>query len=514
MTSALNAERRARDLEALAGGEEVDLAVIGGGITGTGVALDAASRGLSVALLERRDLANGTSRWSSKLAHGGLRYLAQGEFDVAWESARERAILMRRLAPHLVRPLPLLVPLGDTLPFPQGLLTGFGLRIGDAMRALSGTSRRRLPPPRRVSTLEACRLAPALRVEGLRGALLMWDGQLEDDARLVVAVARTAAAYGTRVCTYTSADEVERGRIAATDQRTGERLEIRARNVINATGVWAGELTDQIRLRPSRGSHIIVASERLGWPRAACNIPVGRSGRWVFAVPASDGRTIIGITDEPHRGEIPDAPGVTDAEERFLLETINSALDIELRPADVIGRYAGLRPLLEGAADQTADLSRRHAVVGDPATGMVTVVGGKLTTFRAMAEDAVDVIAARPGVDAGPSRTARLSLVGAGRPRTLRSLEEPERLVRRYGVEAPAVAALAHHDPALAGPIADGLPVLGVEMRFAVTHELALDAEDLVDRRTRLGLVDAERPAALRAAGEFVALPAPESLAA
>jgi glycerol-3-phosphate dehydrogenase len=462
-SASLNAARRAAELEALAAGAVVDLLVVGGGITGAWVALDAASRGLSVALVERGDLAQGTSRWSSKLVHGGLRYLAHGDIGVAWESARERAVLMDVSAPRLVRPLPLLIPLGEQVARGAGARLEAGIRVGDLLRALAGTSRRRLPPARRISAEEARRLAPALGDRGLRGALLHWDGQLEDDARLVVAVARTAAAYGARIITYARASDPHADGAAVRDERTGATFALRARHVVSATGVWAGELTGAVALRPSKGSHLLVPAERLGRPRAAVNAPLPGSGgsRFVFAIPRPDELVLIGLTDEPFEGPVPDEPAVDPAEERFLLEAVSRVLERPLGARDVVGRFAGVRPLLAGAPDATtADLSRRHAVIEHDA--VVTVVGGKLTTARRMAQDAVDRVAARPGVRAGACVTRRIALLGA---------------------ESPA---------------AD----LRARLRVAVEHELALTVEDLLDRRTRLGLVPERREAALDAAHE------------
>jgi len=304
----LNAARRAAELEALAGGESVDVVVVGGGITGAGVALDAASRGLSVALLERRDLAFGTSRWSSKLIHGGLRYLEHGDVGLAWESARERARLMGTIAPHLVRALPFVTPLGPGMDRRKAAKTQVGLRVGDGLRIGARTSRRVLPPSRRVSALEARRLAPALSPD-LRAAMLSWDGQLEDDARLVVAVARTAAALGARILTYAGVTGVDGDGVGAVDALTGAAFGVRARHVVVATGVWAGELTPSVALRPSRGSHLLVPAGRLGDPRAAVNVPVpGERGRWVFALPRADGLVAIGLTDVAADGPIPDIP--------------------------------------------------------------------------------------------------------------------------------------------------------------------------------------------------------------
>ncbi len=483
MTGAsLNAARRSAELEALAAGERVDLVVVGGGITGAGVALDAASRGLSVALLERRDLAHGTSRWSSKLVHGGLRYLEHREWGLAWESARERALLMRTIAPHLVRPLPFVTPLDGGMPAAKAAKTQVGLRIGDGLRIGARTSRRVLPPARRISALEARRLAPALAERGLRGALLSWDGQLEDDARLVVAVARTAAAHGARILTYAGATAVRDDGVDAVDALTGAAFSVRARHVILATGVWAGELAPDVALRPSRGSHLLIPAGRLGDPRAAVNVPVpGERGRWVFALPRTDGLVAVGLTDVAADGPIPDEPAPSAEEEATLLEHASAALEVSLGPEDVAGRYAGLRPLLAGDGT-TADLSRRHAVVEDPDTSALTVVGGKLTTYRAMAQDAVDRITDRP------CRTHRLPLVGAAAPTT-------GRLARRFGAEAAAVAALGSTEP-----LAPGVPVCEAELRWAAEHELALTPEDLADRRTRAGLVPEWREAVLAAA--------------
>jgi glycerol-3-phosphate dehydrogenase len=502
MTASLTPARRARELAELAAGERVDVVVVGGGITGAGIALDAASRGLSVALLERRDLAHGTSRWSSKLVHGGLRYLEHREWGLAWESARERARLMTRIAPHLVRPLPFVIPLDAATSRRTAARTMTGLRLGDALRAGARTRRTLLPPARRISALEARRLAPALAEDGLRGALLSWDGQLEDDARLVVAVARTAAAHGARILTRVRVTGVDAGGVDAVDEAGGGPLRVQARHVVLATGVWTGELTGAAHLRPSRGSHLLVAAERLGSPRAAVNVPVpGARGRWVFALPRTDGLVAIGLTDVP-ADEPADEPRPSAAEEAELLELASAALAVRLEPGDVLGRYAGLRPLLEGAAGATADLSRRHAVVEDPETGALAVVGGKLTTYRAMAQDAVDRLTRRP------CRTHRLPLVGAAPPAALRALAAPEPLVRRYGTEAPAVVALADGRPELLEPVAPGVPWCGAELLWSVRHELVLHADDLVHRRTRAGLVPA-RAEAIRAAAARLGEPVP-----
>ncbi len=511
----LTAARRARELQELADGATVDLLVIGGGVTGAGVALDAASRGLSVALVERGDLANGTSRFSSKLVHGGLRYLASLRFGVAWESARERATLANVTAPHMVRALPQLMPVYGRYPGAASLAVEAGIRAGDAMRSLSGTSRRRLPAARRVGAEEVRLWAPAARLDGLRGAILSWDGQLEDDARLVVALARTAAAYGARICTYCQADAIVSGGAQVRELFGGQSFDLRARHVINATGVWAADLVGGIELQPSKGAHVLVPAERLGNPRAMLSVPVpGSFGRFGFAIPRPDSLVLIGLTDELYDGPIPDAPAVTTAEERFLLETVSAAVEQPLDGSDVVGSYAGLRPLLAGDGE-TADLSRRHAVVEDPDSGAVTIVGGKLTTYRRMAEDAVDRIARRPGVDAGRCRTATLPLVGAPARGRQAPPGMPPRLWRRFGTEAFELLELAEDQAELLDPVAPGVPVLAVELRAAIEREGALSAADVLERRTRLDLVgdwlDAARPAVEQAVFDRGLSPDPRS---
>jgi glycerol-3-phosphate dehydrogenase len=254
-------------------------------------------------------------------------------------------------------------------------------------------------------------------------------------------------------------------------------------------------LSAAVQLRPSRGSHVLVPAARLGEPRAAVNVPVpGERGRWVFALPRSDGLVAIGITDVPAPGEPADEPRPDPSEEAELLHNASAALDTPLTQDDVVGRYAGLRPLAAGPEGPTADLSRRHAIVADADTGALAIVGGKLTTYRKMAEDVVDRLTDRP------CRTHRLPLIGAAAPAALRGVDAPEWLVRRHGTEAPAVAALAAGRPGLLEPLAPGVPACGAELLWAAQHELALTAGDLVDRRTRAGLVPAWRAAALAAA--------------
>ncbi|TNY36525.1 glycerol-3-phosphate dehydrogenase/oxidase, partial [Thermomonospora catenispora] len=350
-------------------------------------------------------------------------------------------------------------------------------------------------------------LAPALRATGLRGGLLSWDGRLADDARLVTALARTAAAHGARVLTRVRALWLGAGGALVRDELTGEELRVRARAVVNATGVWAGGLAEGVRLRPSRGTHLVLRSSTLGGLRAGLHVPIpGELNRFVLVLPQPDGRTYVGLTDEPVDGPIPDVPEPSEAEIGFLLDVLAGALETPVRRRDVAGAFAGLRPLLDDGHGRTADISRRHAVLVDR-NRVVTVVGGKLTTYRRMAEDAVDAAVRVGGLSAGPCRTRALPLVGAAPRERLAALIDrgvPRRLVRRYGAEAPAVARLADDRPELLEPVAPGSPVLGVELAWAVRHEGALDAEDLLDRRTRIGLVPEDRAAALALAERLV----------
>ncbi|MGW3315398.1 glycerol-3-phosphate dehydrogenase/oxidase [Streptomyces sp. NA02536] len=503
--SSLSAARRARELTGSVGGPVADVLVVGLGATGAGAALDAAARGLDVVAVDAHDLAFGTSRFSSKLIHGGLRYLASGRLDVAHESAVERGVLMERTAPHLVHAQPFVLPLTPLVSRGQGALARAGFRAGDALRLAARTARATLPPPRRLSALETRHLAPALRRDGLRGGLLSWDGRLTDDARLVTALARTAAARGARILTRVRALELTSTGARVRDELTGEEGEIRARAVINASGVWAGGLVDGVRIRPSRGTHLVLRPESLGPLTAGLHIPIpGETNRFVLVLPQDDGRVYVGLTDEPVDGDIPDVPRPPETDIGFLLDVLCSVLHTPVHRADVVGAFAGLRPLLDttagdpGTAPRTADISRRHAVLTS-SEGVVTVVGGKLTTYRRMAEDAVDAAVRVRGLGAGPSPTATLPLVGAAPPHVLAALPAPRRLVRHYGTEAPAVHALGARDARLREPVLPGCPVTGAELLWSLLHEGALDEEDILDRRTRIGLVPADRATALDA---------------
>jgi glycerol-3-phosphate dehydrogenase len=460
-SSALNVARRKIEL-AVAADEHVDVLVIGGGITGVGVALDAASRGLRVTLIEAEDLAFGTSRFSSKLVHGGLRYLATGDIATARESAHERHLLMTAIAPHLIRPLGQLLPFSRGVTFRQRTAGSIGMGMGDLLRMRAHTPRGVLPAPALVSARTATRLVPALDPQGLRGGMLSYDGQLVDDARLVATVARTAASFGARILTRVRAVALRGDGAAVEETTTGERFEIRARAVVNATGVWAGTLDQAISVRPSRGTHIVLDTADLGTASTALTIPhEGSISRYVFALPQAYGRVIVGLTDEDAPGAVPRIAQPTEPEIDFLLRSLNRVIAAPIGRGQVRGSFAGLRPLVDSGTDSTADVSRRHLVSASE-TGFVTVLGGKLTTYRRMAEDAVDLAVQTRGIQAAPSGTASLRLV--------------DRVV-------PASEEL------LDG--ATGLTTAEVE--FAVQVEGAMTVDDVLDRRTRVGLVDADR---------------------
>jgi glycerol-3-phosphate dehydrogenase len=509
--TALNAARRTADLNALGDGEPLDVVVIGGGITGVGIALDAASRGLRVALVEKHDLAFGTSRWSSKLVHGGLRYLATGNVGIARRSAIERGILMARNAPHLVHAMPQLVPLLPSMNHPQRALVRAGFLAGDALRMLAGTPSSTLPRSRRVSAQRVVEMAPTVRRDGLDGGLLAYDGQLIDDARLVTAVARTAAQHGARILTYVAASQATGTSVRLTDQRTGQSFDVSARAVINAAGVWAGEIDGSLRLRPSRGTHLVFDADAFGNPTAALTIPIpGELNRFVFAMPEQLGRVYLGLTDEAAPGPIPDVPEPSSDEVAFLLDTVNTALGTALRDTDVVGSYAGLRPLIDtgsaGFEGRTADVSREHAVVESP-SGVISVIGGKLTEYRYMAQDVLDRAVSLRGLQAADCRTHDLPLIGApSNPGAAAGPTAglPASLVARYGAEAPHVIAAATCDRPTE-PVADGVDVSRAEFEYAVTHECALDIDDIVDRRTRIGLVTRDRERVVAVAAEFLA---------
>ena len=527
-STALSAARRARDLAALRDRTEpVDLIVIGGGITGAGIALDAASRGLDTVLLEAHDLAFGTSRWSSKLAHGGLRYLATGNVGIARRSAVERGILLERTAPHLVRPLAQVVPVFRGTSPVEAILPGLGFVAGTVLSRLAGTGADRLPGSRVLGPAAVERYVPGVRRAGLRFGHLNWDCQLVDDARLVTAVARTAAGHGARVITRTRVLSASGTQVTVRDEFAGgvggegsgstpgndDEFTLTARAVVSATGVWAGETTDEVRVRPSRGTHLVLDAAALGNPVGALTVPVpGETNRFCFAIPAEFGRLHVGLTDVDAPGPVPDVPEATEDEVGFLLGVVNRALDTALTRDDVLGTFAGLRPLVDfgdSGNGETADLSREHALLTSR-DGLITITGGKLTEYRLMAQQAVDLVVERAGINARPCRTADLPLVGAPghadvpRPAAGTGGRLPASLLGRFGQESSTVVSQSLLDRPL-DPVAEGLDVTRAEFSYAVTHEGALTVDDVLDRRSRVGLVPTDRSAAEPSAREALA---------
>lgn len=511
MTTALSAPRRDRELTELRERDTpVDLVVIGGGITGVGIALDAASRGLDTVLLEAHDLAFGTSRWSSKLAHGGLRYLATGNVGIARRSALERGILLEHTAPHLVRPLAQVVPVHKGSGILNSVLPGLGFVAGTMLSRLAGTGANLLPDARVLSPEKVAEYVPGVRREGLRFGHINWDGQLVDDARLVVGVARTAAGLGARIVTRARVTSATGTQVTVRDEQAdaGE-FTIDARQVVNATGVWAAENATGVKVRPSRGTHLVVRAEALDNPVGALTVAVpGETNRFCFCLPVQFGRVFVGLTDVDAPGPIPDVPESSEDEVDFLLDVVGRALEKPLTRDDVVGSFAGLRPLVDAGDGETADLSREHALL-TAENGLITITGGKLTEYRLMAEQAVDLVIERTGLAAAPCSTTSLPLVGApghssGSGPTGSSGYLPASLVERFGVESSNVVAASLLERPL-DPVAEGIDVTRAEFSYAVTHEGALTIDDVLDRRSRVGLVPADRAAAEPAAREAIA---------
>ncbi len=488
--------------------EEFDLVVVGGGITGAGVALDAAARGYSVALVERADYASGTSSRSSKLVHGGLRYLQHFDLGLVREALLERQ-LMVALAPHLVRPLPLVVPAFDGAR-PDRLM-GVGLNLYDVMsvdrdrlRSRRGESESWSPERHRVITGEAVlELLPALAAREPTSGYLFYDCQT-DDARLVLTVLGEAERFGAVCANRLDAvsllehDGRARG-VQVCDRESSERFEIRAANVVNATGVWADELRPEElhdeaelpRIRPSRGTHITLRQEDL--PLVAGAIVPAGGGRTIFALPWL-GRTLVGTTDNDYEGPLAHIePSSEDID--YLLAAVNEFFSTELAPSDIAGAYAGVRPLIStGDTKKSVDISRK-AELYETSSGMITITGGKLTTWRRMAKLAVDRLVEREARDA-PCRTAEIPLGQAVPVEELPEVpgvteQARAALAARYGYGAHEVLALAAEREELAQPIVPELPDLMAEVALAARREQALSVGDVLLRRTRLGLLAA-----------------------
>ena len=502
--------------------ETFDVLVIGGGVTGAGVALDAASRGLKTALVEKSDFASGTSSKSSKMVHGGLRYLQQREIRLVYENLAERQRLLDN-APHLVSPLPFLIPLfgrdgvvSKTLArsYSSALwlydLTG-GWRIGERHHE--------------VSKQEALDHLPTLNTDHLVAGFLYFDART-DDARLTLTLARTAAIeFGAAMANYTSVVQMNtsggaiRGaRVQPDAADPSSAFDVRARVVVNATGVWADDVraldegTHPKSIRPAKGVHVTVPADRLPCDIAAV-IPVPKDKRSIFVVPwPGTDLVYLGTTDTDYAGPLDD-PACTPEDVDYLLEAANNITTSRLTRADVTGVWAGLRPLLAPerghVSERTADLSRRHTVMTS-SDGVVTVTGGKLTTYRKMAQDTVDAVVRELGESPRRRRcvTKDLPLIGATtKTRDPVSMAQPHaRLLGRYGSESPRVLALADDRPELLEPAIAGLPYTLAELVYAAREEMAQTLDDVLSRRTRAMIQKAHATmAAAPAAAELLA---------
>jgi glycerol-3-phosphate dehydrogenase len=489
-----------------------DVLVIGGGVTGCGVALDAAGRGLSVALLEKRDFAAGTSSRSSKLIHGGLRYLEQFDIGLVREALHERRLLVEKIAPHLVHPTPFLLPLKHRAW--DRLYLGSGLLLYDALAGL----RPAMPRHRHLSRGACLRAVPSLREDALVGGIRYYDAQV-DDARFSLMLALTATAYGALcapavgVIAFLHQEERISG-ARVRDLESGDEFEVRARAVINATGVWTTEVERlagveaPMMVRPSKGVHVVVPKARIDSAYALI-LPTEKSV--LFVLPWGN-QWIVGTTDTDWHFGL-DHPAASRSDIQYLLDHVNAVLKDPLTFDDITAVYAGLRPLLRGGADETAGLSREHAVRRS-APGLISVAGGKYTTYRLMARDAVDVAARELPFAVDASRTADIPLLGAVglsgaefrltiHPGATRlAPEQLQHLVRRYGTLASKVLDLLVDEPRLADPLLGAEKYLAVEVRYAALHEGALHVDDVLTRRTHIAF---EAPDRGRLAAEHVA---------
>ncbi|GAB7099751.1 glycerol-3-phosphate dehydrogenase/oxidase [Thermobifida fusca] len=518
MTAArLGPQERDAALRAMAD-TELDVLVVGGGIVGAGVALDAVARGLSVGLVEARDFASGTSSRSSKLIHGGLRYLEHLDFPLVREALTERGLLLSRIAPHLVRPVPFLFPLRSHWERPY---IGAGVALYDAL-ALSGTRTRGLPGHRHLSRRAALRIFPALRRDALVGAVQYWDAQV-DDSRYVVMVLRTAATYGAHIASRTQAvgflregEHVTGARVV--DLETGREFAVRAKQVVNAAGVWTDEIQEmvggrgQIHVRASKGVHLVVPRDRI---HASSGLILRTEKSVLFVIPWGR-HWILGTTDTAW--DLDKAhPAASRTDIDYVLNRVNAVLKTPLTRDDVEGVYAGLRPLLAGESEETSRLSREHTVA-HPVPGLVLIAGGKYTTYRVMAKDAVDAVAHGLGGGVPPSVTDRLPLVGADgyfalwnqrrilARRTGLHVSRIQHLLRRYGSLIHEVLGLIAEQPDLKQPLTGADDYLRAEVVYAVRYEGARHLDDVLSRRTHIaietwdrGLAAAEEAAQLMA---------------
>ncbi|WP_248582326.1 glycerol-3-phosphate dehydrogenase/oxidase [Nocardioides sp. InS609-2] len=505
---ALSPEFREQSLQQMAT-EELDILVIGGGVVGAGSALDAATRGLKVGLVEARDFASGTSSRSSKLVHGGLRYLEMLDFRLVAEALKERGLLMRELAPHLVHPVAFLYPLQHR--WWERFYAGSGVALYDAMSRVSG--RAGVPMHQHLTRRGARKLAPSLRKDALVGALKYYDAQV-DDARHTMFIARTAAAYGAHVASRARVVELLREGERVTgavvrDLENDTTVTIRARQIVNATGVWTDETQalggqrGQFHVRASKGIHLVVPKDRI---RSEVGIILRTEKSVLFVIPWGR-HWIIGTTDTDWALDKAH-PAASEADIDYLLEHVNRVLEVPLTHSDVEGVYAGLRPLLEGESDATSKLSREHAV-GHPAPGLVVVAGGKYTTYRIMAKDAVDEavfgLSSQFDRKVSASVTENIPLLGAeGYQALLNSrhvlaassgLHEVwiEHLLKRYGSLIHEVLAMVSEDASLGEPLTGATDYLRVEAVYAASHEGARHLDDVLTRRIRLSIETFDR---------------------
>ena len=497
---ALSPQRRRADLERLRT-ETFDILVIGGGVTGAGIALDVATRGLSVAMVEQRDYAAGTSSRSSKLIHGGLRYLEQFNFGLVREALAERGLLLEHLAPHLVKPVSFLFPL--THPVWERFYIGAGVQLYDR---LGGA--KHLPSHEHLTRRGARRLMPSLRDDALVGAIRYYDAQV-DDARHTMEIARTAAAYGavTTISTRVT-DLLREGErvVGATvrDQESGEHIAVGARQVINATGVWTDEIQDlvgrgRIKVRASKGIHLVVPRDRI---HSDTGVILRTESSVLFVIPWGR-HWLLGTTDTDWNLDLAH-PAASASDIQYVLDQVNRILRTPLTHEDVEGVFAGLRPLLSGEDESTSQLSREHAVVPTVA-GLLTVAGGKYTTYRVMAEDAVDAAARNLPQRVPGSVTDRTPLLGAegyhalwnGRHRLADDLglhiDKVEHLLNRFGSLIHELTPLLTERPELSERIAGAEDYLRVEAVYAATHEGALHLDDVLARRTRISIETFDR---------------------
>ncbi len=502
-----------------------DVLVVGGGITGAGVAVDAVSRGHVTALVERDDFASGTSSKSSKLVHGGLRYLQQGDVRLVYEALHERKRL-RRNAPHLVRVLPFMIPILTK----DGLISKKIARaLGSALWMYDITGGWRIGRlHRRLSGKAARAHLPTMRADRLASAYLYFDAEA-DDARLTLTAIRTAVDMGCVAANRIEVTAIERNGgvsvVTMRDVHSGRSFDVRARAVVNATGVWADDLrqldegSHPRTIRPAKGVHVTVPWQKVRNDIAVV-IPVPKDKRSLFVipwVPNGDGTykyTYIGTTDTDYKGPV-NEPQCTKDDIDYVLRALNASVTTDVTHDDVLAVWSGLRPLVTTNSDsksaaRTADLSRRHSVTTS-ANGTVTVTGGKLTTYREMAEDAVDAVDKLLGTTQR-CRTKRLKLRGHERFRPTTRPEwlttaMVEHLDNRYGSDACTIVDIVQNDPQLARPLIDGLPYLRAEAVYAVTHEMAMSLDDILTRRTRSRLFD--RRATVHAAAETAQLVAP-----